>query len=427
MFAVISKVLKKDIVKVFSLNAISTLVKMLTGFVSVKVVAVLIGPAGIALLGQLTNFSTIFLTVSTGGINNGVTKYIAENAGSDKVLATFLRTSFWITLVLSSLCAAILILGASFFSQLIFDDTQYTFTIVVFGCTLALYSFNALLLSIINGFKEFRKYVVVNIVSSLFGLLFSASLTLAFGVYGALLAAVTFQSVVFFVTLALTVKSNWFKKSNFIGEFNPSAGKKLAHYSVMALATASTGPISQLIVRRYITDNVSLTDAGLWEGINRISGMYLLLITSSLVIYYLPRLSEIKNDIELKKEILEVYKIIVPVLLVITLSTYLLKDWVIYILFDDQFQGMQPLFAFQLIGDFFKIISWILAFQMVAKSMTATFVATEVIFSIMFVFLGLFFVEKFGTVGATIGHSITYIIYFLTMVIIFRKVMLSKV
>lgn len=68
----------------FSLNAVATLVKMLTGFISVKIVAVLIGPAGIALLGQLNNFSSIFLTISTGGISSGVTKYIAENDGSQQ-------------------------------------------------------------------------------------------------------------------------------------------------------------------------------------------------------------------------------------------------------------------------------------------------------------------------------------------------------
>ncbi|HEY0897041.1 MAG TPA: oligosaccharide flippase family protein, partial [Sphingobacteriaceae bacterium] len=78
---VFTQSLKKEMVKVFSLTAVSTLVKMLTGFISVKIISTLIGPAGVALLGQLTNFSTIFLTFSNGGINNGVTKYIAEYSG----------------------------------------------------------------------------------------------------------------------------------------------------------------------------------------------------------------------------------------------------------------------------------------------------------------------------------------------------------
>ena len=74
----ILKIFQLDIVKVFSLTSISTIVKMLAGFVSVKVVSVIIGPSGLALLGQLSNFSVIVMTFASGGINNGVTKYIAE-------------------------------------------------------------------------------------------------------------------------------------------------------------------------------------------------------------------------------------------------------------------------------------------------------------------------------------------------------------
>ena len=39
-----------EIVKVFSLSSIATLVRMLTGMISIKVVAVIIGPSGVAIL-----------------------------------------------------------------------------------------------------------------------------------------------------------------------------------------------------------------------------------------------------------------------------------------------------------------------------------------------------------------------------------------
>ena len=67
-FDFVKRVAKADIIKVFSLTSISTLVRMCTGLVSVKVVASIIGPAGVALVGQLNNFSTIALSLATGGI-----------------------------------------------------------------------------------------------------------------------------------------------------------------------------------------------------------------------------------------------------------------------------------------------------------------------------------------------------------------------
>ena len=74
---------------------------MLTGFISIKVVAVIIGPTGIALLGQLNNFSSIIMTAASGGINNGITKYVAEHKESPSKIRLFLSTALQITIILS--------------------------------------------------------------------------------------------------------------------------------------------------------------------------------------------------------------------------------------------------------------------------------------------------------------------------------------
>ena len=55
------------------------MIKMATSFVSIKVISGIIGPAGIAMVGQFMNTITIVNGVATGSINLGVTKYIAEH------------------------------------------------------------------------------------------------------------------------------------------------------------------------------------------------------------------------------------------------------------------------------------------------------------------------------------------------------------
>ena len=148
--ALLNKARKADIVKVFSFTSLSTLIKMLTGFVTVKVVAVIIGPTGIALLGQLNNFSSIILTFASGGINNGITKYVAEYKNSPSKIRLFLSTALQITLVLSLLCGLILILFAGFFSRLILADDSFSYVFIVFGVTITLYTLNGFLLSILH-------------------------------------------------------------------------------------------------------------------------------------------------------------------------------------------------------------------------------------------------------------------------------------
>jgi O-antigen/teichoic acid export membrane protein len=415
-----------ELFKVFSLNALATFIKMLTGFLSIKVVAVLIGPSGVALLGQLTNFSSVFLTTSTGGINNGLTKYIAENKGNQPKINTFLSASFWITLSLSSFFGLILILFSNFFSNEILKDGSKYSIMIVFGLTIVFYGFNSILVSILAGYKQFEKYAQINIFSSITSLIFSIILTYFYGLYGALLSTVIYQSIVFIVTFFLCLKCDWFRKENFIAKFNIEAGKKLSVFSIMALVSACSIPVSQLIIRSYIVENISINDAGIWEGINRISNMYLMIVTSSLSVYYLPKLSELNSNYEIKNEIIKVYKLILPQILILGIVIYLFRTYIVKLLFNSSFSYMENLFFYQLIGDFLKIASWILAYQMLAKSMTRWFISTEIVFSITLVLLSVFFVNRLGIRGITIAYAINYFCHFSFMIFIFRSLIFSR-
>jgi O-antigen/teichoic acid export membrane protein len=424
----IKKIFTADIFKVSFLNAIAVFIKMLTSFVSMKAVANILGasgPMGIAMLGQLNNLTAILLAASNGGINNGITRYIAEHADSEKEYKPFLGTGFWITAVLSLICGLVLIIGAGFFATTILKDIQYISVFYIFGGTIILYGLNTLLISVINGFKEFKKYVVANILGSIIGLLFTIVLAYNFGIYGALIAAVTYQSIVFILTLLLVLNTKWFKPREIIKNFSKPAAVKLGHYSLMALVTAAVMPLSQLVVRGHIS-NQNINEAGLWEGINRVSNMFLMVFATSLSVYYLPRLTELKTQKELHNEVFSVFKLVAPLLLIFSVSLYAGRYIVIHVLFTDAFARMESLFPFQVLGDFFKLISWVLAYIMIAKSMTKTYILMEFVSSLSQIAFSLFFFDRYGIVGATIGYATSHLLYLLSMIFIFRKIVFLK-
>jgi O-antigen/teichoic acid export membrane protein len=424
----IKKLFTADIFKISFLNAIAVFIKMITGFVSIKAVAYLLGPAGpmgIAMLGQLNNFTNILLAVSNGGINNGITRYVAEYSGSEKKYQLFLGTGFWITAVLSVISGLVLIIGAGYFAETILKDAQYKSVFYIFGGTLIMYAFNTLLISVINGFKEFKKYVTVNILGSVIGLLFTIVLAFNFGIYGALISAVTYQSVVFILTLFLVMNTKWFKLKEVVKKFSKTAAVKLGHYSLMALVTAIVMPASQLIVRGYISRH-NIDEAGLWEGINRVSNMYLMVFATSLSVYYLPRLTELNTNKELRNEVFSVYKLVTPLLVVFSIILFAGRDIIIQVLFTDAFTGMRNLFTFQVLGDFFKLTSWVLAYMLIAKSMTRTYIIMEFVSSLSQVTFSLFFFQYYGTVGATMGYACGHFVYLICMVFIFRRIVFLK-
>lgn len=414
-----------DIVKVFSWTAISTVIKMITGLVSVKVVSIIIGPSGVALLGQLNNFSSIIMTLACGGINGGVTKYIAEHKEENGKLKTYLSTALRITITCSFICSVFMVFLHKQLSHLILKSPEYGHIFIIFGITLFLYALNNLLVSILNGYKQFKKFVAVNIVGSVLGLVFTLFLVYTLGLEGALIGAVTFQSIMFFVTFFMIRKLPWVNKTYFKETMNKKVVKKYLNYSLMALVTAATVPVTQLFLRSYVISSISLTEAGWWEAMNRISTMYLMVITSSFGVYYLPRLSEIKNDVELRKEIFKAYKLILPILIIGFLIIYFLRFFIVKLLFTDDFLPMTNLFVWQLIGDFFKIASWLLAFLMVAKAMTRQFIITEIIFSVLMIFMGMWFVNFNGIVGVTQAYMLNYFTYMIVMLVMFRGLIFS--
>lgn len=80
----------------------------------------------------------------------------------------------------------------------------------------------------------------------------------------------------------------------------------------MALTSALTVPASYMLIRNILTTHFGLTAAGYWQASWKISEVYFMLVTSTLSVYYLPRLAEIRMASDLKLEIIKVYRFIMP-------------------------------------------------------------------------------------------------------------------
>lgn len=426
MLNLIKRLRANELVKVFSFTSISTIIKLITGYVSVKIVASIIGPSGIALIGQLQNFISIFTTLGAGGINNGVVKYVSEFKDDEHALKNILTSGFKITFFLSLFFGVVIILFSKPLSDWILLDKTYYYVFIFLGINLLLFSMNNYFLSILNGLKEFKRFVYINIITSIIGLIFTVLLVLIFHLQGALIANVTYQGIILFITIFLVRKYSWFNKQYFLGSWNIEFIKKYFSYSLMAIISVATVPVSQLLIRGYLIKQYSIDLAGYWEGMNRISSLYLVFFTTTFGVYYLPKLSEIKGKALLRQEVLKTYKIVTPCIALSLLCVYFFKGFVISILFSKEFYNMKDLFLWQLAGDFFKIMSWILAFIMVAKSMTRIYIITEILFSVSLVGLSYFFINMNGVIGATQSYCLNYFLYFIVMLFIFKNLIFSK-
>lgn len=416
-----NQIVKSTLFKVTSLNGLSVLLRILTGLVTSKILSFYIGAAGMALVGNFRNFITSLESIATLGFQHGIVKNIAQHRSNPIYLTKLLQTVFSVYFLMASVLSLVLFLTANYWNNYLFgQDFSLELSIKALALVLPLYVFSAFMLAVINGLGYFKKVIVLNIIGNLIGLILSVVLIIKFKTIGALLSIVLAPALLFFVAL-FKIKKILQPLSFHLIFFDWGILKKLSSYSIMALFSAILSPMVFLAIRNNIIINLSIDEAGYWEGITRISSYYFLFISTLISVYFLPKLSASEHSYEIKKIIWSYLKNIIPIFLTGLVVIFILRNQIIQLLYTSEFEPMAALFFWQLIGDLFKAISLILGILFFAQKKTLAFIVFETIsLSIMF-FSTHFFISLIGIRGVVLAHTITYAIYTLLLAIYFRK------
>jgi len=404
------------LIKTSLLNGIAVLVKMLTLLGINKVLAIYVGPVGYAALGQFQNAIQMITTFASGAINTGVTKYTAEYHYSEEKQQAVWRSAGTIAIAGSLLSSVIIFLFSEDLAGLILKNKDFAGVLRWFAATLVFFTLNTLLLAILNGKKDLIRYVAANIAGSLFAFVVTTALSIFSGLYGALIALAIYQSISFFVTLAICCKAPWFRLDYMYGRVDKEVAKNFFKFTAMALTSAVCVPISHILVRNHLGTTLGWEAAGYWEAMWRLSAAYLMLVTTTLSVYYLPKLSELTLQSEIRAEIIQGYRFILPCAAVCGILMYVLRDFIIQVLFTADFLPMRNLFAWQLVGDTLKIGSWILAYVMLGKAMFKLFITSEIFSAISFYVLTVILTKYMGLEGVSLAHALNYAIYWVMMI-----------
>ncbi|APC91106.1 MULTISPECIES: O-antigen translocase [Francisella] len=397
---------------------IATLATLVSTFVVAKFIAIFAGAAAFGLFGQFISFVNIMQIGSGGIVQTGVVKYIAEYKNDENSKDRIISTATSLVTVFSLVSGVIVAIFSQQLSQLVLGTSSYYWLFICFGLTLYGYVMSQLIRSIFNGLNKMKEYATFSVISSIISVLVIPILAYFYQTNGVLLGFVLGQALLFIVVLIFTKIT---KIKLFLLEIklrNPWT-KKLLIFSIMSVVSGLSLPLAQIFLRNYVAEHSNWTDVGYWQAILRISDAYLLLITTVISTYALPKYSSVKCNQELRKEVFYLLKVIVPIVFFMALCIYLLRHLVIVILFSKSFMPMENLFHFQLLGDVIKIAAWIVANTFLAKAAVKIFIVLEIGFTLSFVVLSIIFFNMYGLHGLTIGFFVNYIMYFTTCLIIF--------
>ncbi len=397
-------------------NASHVILRFVLGFLNIKILAAFIGPQGMAMIGQFQNFLQLGTNISSLGFNNGIVKYLSQYKNSPNKQHIIVSTSFLLISVFAFIIGVIVFLFSNYFSIYIFNTTQYAFLVRFSGVYFFSSSIVLFYMSLLNGKQKLSTFIKINILLSISGFTITALAVYFYKLRGVLWAQILLSLIAFIPAIYVLVR--YFNNRKYV--FSLVAIKNLGSYSLMALVSGILGPLTFFIIRKIIANNISWDMAGVWEGMNKVSINYIALITMSFSYYFLPTFSKLQSYSAINREIVKSYKILIVVLIIGGLSIYYCRNIIIRLLFAVEFKAMEDLFFWQIIGDFFKILSWVIGYLFIAKEKVQVYIFTEITSVVLQIALATVLI-RLGT-NITLYYGIENIAYFILMFFCYYKI-----
>ena len=148
----------------------------------------------------------------------------------------------------------------------------------------------------------------------------------------------------------------------------------------------------------------------------------MLIFNTGISMYYMPKLASLKTDSEFKLELKSYFKTLVPLFLVMILAMFFLKSYIVKLAFTEEFNKINSILVWQLLGDFFRIMTLAFGFQILVKSMLKRYFIIEIVFNSCFLILAYLWIPIRSSEGVVQAYLVTNILSFLIILFMFRKI-----
>lgn len=388
-----------------------------------KFVAILLGPAGMGIVGLLQSSLGLVASITNFGLRTSAVKDIAAAVGTNNlkrvsVVITVMRKLVWFTGLLG---AGVTIIFSSRLSQITFGNADYTFAFVWLSITLLFNQLSSGQSVLLQGFRKLKLLAKSSMLGSFIGLLVTVPMYYFYGERG-IVPVLIISSL---TTLLLT----WYFSRKVIIEKvevdiaqTITVGKQMMTLGFMISLSGLLTVASSYIVRIYINNTGGLEDVGLYVAGFAIISTYVGLIFKAMATDYYPRLSGAVSNV--KKRTLLINQqaevailMIAPILIVFLIFIKL----IVILIYSSKFIAINAMIYWAAMGIFFKAASWAMSFLFLATGSSKLFFWNELIVNIYMLGFNLLGYYLWGLTGLGISFMLSYVLYFFQVYIIAKN------
>lgn len=387
--------------------------KILLAIIRSKIVAVFLGPAGVGVLGLFNSALDLIYGFSNLGLGTSAIREIAaaSNRGEEQQLAKTVRVVKNLVLVTGLIGMSICLFFSPYWSYTSFGNRDYSFTFALLSITVLFRLLSEGQNTILQGTRKLKFLAKSNIWGNFWGLVASVPLYYYFGVGGIAPALI----ITYLINLLLSWHfSNKVKiekiKVSFIEAINK--GRLMIKLGVFVSLSGVVSYVVAYVIRIYISNVGGLDDVGLYSAGFSLVETYVGMVFTAMATEYFPRLSSLRDASEdysicIKQQMELSLLIIAPLI-----CSFLIFSKVgIYILYTENFLGIETMICWAIFAILFKTPSWCCSYAIIAKGDSIVFFFTEILALVVKLVSSILFYKWWDLAGLGLSYLISYIYY----------------
>ena len=391
----------------------SSIVNILVRIARGKVMALLLGPAGVGLVGLYGSISDLTQSIAGVGINSSGVRQIAEAAGSGdserigRTASVLRRTSVSLGIV----GALLLVLFSRQVALLTFGNDQHTGSVCLLSFAVLLRLVSDGQGALIQGLRRISDLAKIGVVSAVFGAISSLVLVFFLRENGVVPSIVAAGAISTGASWWFTRKLELRRPSMSIAQVAEEASSLLKlGFTFMASSMMMMG--AAYAIRLIVLRKVGFEATGLYQSAWILGGLYVGFILQAMGADFYPRLTASAADnVACNRMVNEQTRVGLLLAGPGTIATLTLAPIVITLLYSSKFSGAVEILRWICLGATLQVVTWPMGFIILAKGKRQIFFLSELAWTIVNISLAWLCVEYFGLNGSGIAFFGSYLFH----------------
>ena len=413
----------RSIFKATSLFGGVQVYQILIQIIKSKFIAVLLGPAGVGIMGLYQSGLQLVQQISSMGLAQSGVRDVSEANGSNDIqriakTVIVVRKLVWFTgilgLIVVACCSPLL-------SKVSFGNYDYTIPFIMLSFTMLIDQLSAGQKVLLQGMRRLKDLAKCTAFGVTFGLITSIPLYYWLGVDG-IVPTLILNSICSLVLSWFYSRKIKINKVTITPKQTFEQGKQMLVMGVSMSLSGIFASIASYAIRGFIQGNGGVEQVGLFQAGFVIMTTYVGMVMNAIATDYYPRLAAINKDNTKCCEVVSQQGEIGTMILAPMLTVCLVfMPFVLQLLYSDKFLAANEYISWACLGMMLRMVSWVLAFLFVAKAESRLYIINELSANLYYLVFSLFGYKFFGLTGLGIAFLLEYVVYFLQCYLIARK------